>query len=156
MDPEETTQENVPAHEPPEAEAAVEPADDAAPPPDDRLHALERQAEQARAEAAANSEDAAALRAQLADVLDRYRALLLAGDPDVPEDLVRGETAAELEASYERAAGLVDRLRRRAAEQSAQDRVPARVPAGAPARRGPDASALSPQQKIMLGLQQPN
>ena len=151
MDPEETTQ-DVPLHQPPEAESAGSSADDAAPPPDERLHDLERQAEEARAEAAANSQDAAALRAQLSDVLDRYRALLLARDPDVPEDLVWGDTAADLEASYERAAALVDRLRRRAAEQSAQDRVPA----GAPARRGPDASALSPQQKIMLGLQQPN
>ena len=151
MDPEETPQE-VAAHEPVEAEAAEEPAHDAAPPPDERLHDLERQAEEARAEAAANAEDAAALREQLADVLDRYRALLLAKDPDVPEDLVRGGTAAEIEASYERAAGLVGRLRRRAAEQSMQERVPA----GAPARRGPDASALSPQQKIMLGLQRPN
>lgn len=151
MDPEETTQ-DVPAHHPPEAAPAEEHADDDAPPSDERVRALEQQVDQASAEADAGVEETSALRAQLSDVLDRYRALLLARDPDVPEELVRGDTAAEIESSYERAAALVDRLRRRAAEQSAQDRVPA----GAPARRGPDTSALSPQQKIMLGLQRSN
>ena len=151
MDPEETKQ-DAPANTPPEAEPAGEQADGGAPPSDELLQSLEQQAEQARAEAAATVEEASALRAQLSDVLDRYRALLLARDPDVPEELVRGDTVAELESSYERAAALVDRLRRRAAEQSAQERVPA----GAPARRGPDTSALSPQQKIMLGLQRSN
>ena len=144
MDPEETTQ-DIPAHHPPEAAPAEEQADDDAPPSDEPEW-------QPRSNADAGTEDASALRAQLSDVLDRYRALLLARDPDVPEELVRGDTAAEIESSYERAAALVDRMRRRASEQATQDRVPA----GAPARRGPDTSALSPQQKIMLGLQRSN
>ena len=151
MDPEETTQ-DIPAHHPTEAASAEEQTDDDAQPSDERVRALEQQVDQARAEADAGVEETSALRAQLSDVLDRYRALLLARDPDVPEELVCGDTVAEIESSYERAAALVDRLRRRAAEQSAQDRVPA----GAPARRGPDTSALSPQQKIMLGLQRSN
>ena len=129
------------------------PADDgAAPPLEERVAALELQAEQAQAEAAARGEEASALRTELAEVLRRYRGLLLARDPDVPDELVHGETVAELEASYERATGLVERLRRRAAEQSARDRVPA----GAPARRAPDSAGLTPQQKILLGLQRPN
>ena len=124
----------------------------AAPPLEERVAALELQAEQAQAEAAARGEEASALRTELAEVLQRYRGLLLARDPDVPDELVHGETVAELEASYERATGLVERLRRRAAEQSARERVPA----GAPARRAPDSAGLTPQQKILLGLQRPN
>lgn len=121
-------------------------------PLEERVPALELLAEQAQAEAAARSGEASALRAELAEALTRYRGLLLGRDPDVPEELVQGESVAELEASFERAAGLVDRMRRRAAEQTVRDRVPA----GAPTRRSPDSAALSPQQKILLGLQQAN
>ena len=142
MDPEETTQDVAPhAHEEPEH------AGDGAPSPSD-----ERGQAPGQPPTDAAGNDPSALQAQLSDALDRYRALLLARDPDVPEELVHGESVAELDSSYERAAALVDRLRRRAVEQSAQDRVPA----GAPARRGPDTSALSPQQKIRLGLQASN
>lgn len=152
MDPEEATQ-DIAAQEPQEPAAEEESEyDEAAQPPEERIQALELQAEQARVEAAAHVEEAAALRAQLSDALERYRGLLLARDPDVPEELVVGDSIAELESSYERASGLVGRLRGRAAEQAAQERVPA----GAPARRGPDVSSLSPQQKIILGLQRPN
>ena len=78
--------------------------------------------------------------------------MLLARDPDVPVEMVQGGSVAELESSYERASGLVERLRRRASEHAAQ----ARVPAGAPARRGLDLGGLTPQQKIVQGLQQSN
>ena len=102
--------------------------------------------------AVAHGAEAESLRSQLADTLERYREMLLARDPDVPVEMVQGESVAELESSYERAAGLVERLRRRAAEHAAQ----ARVPAGAPARRGLDLGGLTPQQKIVQGLQQSN
>ena len=118
----------------------------------ERRQAMEGEAAKAREEAAAHGEEAADLRAQLSDALERYRALLLAHDPDVPTDLVQGGSVAELDASYERASALVEQLRLRAQEQAAQDRVPA----GAPARRTADTAGLSPQQKIMLGLQQGN
>jgi hypothetical protein len=144
MDPEETTQDIAP-HQQQEAEHAEVLADDSESPPHGPV-------DQPLDDAAVGDDDASTLRTQLSDVLGRYRALLLARDPDVPEELVHGDTVAELESSYERAAALVDRLRRRAAEQTAQDRVPA----GAPARRGPETSALSSQKKIMLGLQRPN
>ena len=116
---------------------------------EERVQTLEQQVEQARAEAAAHGEEASSLRLQLADALERCRTLLLARDPDVPEELVQGGTIDELEASYGRASTLVEQLRRQATDHAAQERVPA----GAPARRGPDPSSLSSQQKIMLGLQ---
>ncbi len=127
-----------------EGEAIDDPA------PDERMEDLQRQADDARAEAAANGAAADALRTQLAEALQRYRELLLSKDPDVPPDMVEGNTIAEIEASYTRASGLVETLRLRAAEQAAQQRVPA----GAPARRAMDPAGLTPQQKIMLGLQQ--
>ena len=151
MEPEQETQDTATA-ETPETEDTEAAMDEAAPAWEERVQELQQEAEQARAAAFAHGAEAESLRAQLADTLERYREMLLARDPDVPVEMVQGGSVAELESSYERASGLVERLRRRAAEHAAQ----ARVPAGAPARRGPDLGGLTPQQKIVQGLQQSN
>ena len=151
MDPEQETQDTA-TEETPETEDTEAAMDEAAPAWEERVQELQQEAEQARAAAVAHGAEAESLRSQLADTLARYREMLLARDPDVPVEMVQGESVAELESSYERASGLVERLRRRAAEHAAQ----ARVPAGAPARRGPDLGGLTPQQKIVQGLQQSN
>ena len=147
MDPEQETQDTA-TEETPQTEDAEAEMDVAAPAWEERVLELQQEAEQARAAAIAHGAEAESLRAQLADTLERYREMLLARDPDVPVEMVQGESVAELESSYERASGLVERLRRRAAEHAAQ----ARVPAGAPARRGLDLGGLTPQQKIVQGL----
>ena len=151
MDPEQETQDTatVETLETEDTEAVM---DEAVPAWEERVQELQQEAEQARATAVAHGAEAESLRAQLADTLERYREMLLARDPDVPVEMVEGGSVAELESSYERASGLVERLRRQAAEHAAQ----ARVPAGAPARRGPDLGGLTPQQKIVQGLQQSN
>ena len=151
MDPEQETQDTA-TEETPQTEDAEAEMDVAAPAWEERVQELQQEAEQARAAAIAHGAEAESLRSQLADTLERYREMLLARDPDVPVEMVQGGSVAELESSYERASGLVERLRRRAAEHAAQ----ARVPAGAPARRGPDLGGLTPQQKIVQGLQQSN
>jgi len=129
-----------------------------------RLKETLRQLEAARgdltAAAAANAareEEVSRLQAQLAAVQDerreavsRYREAALAREPDVPADLVAGETVAELEASLAQARQTVAQVRQHL-EQQAQA---LRVPAGAPAREGPDVSDLSPAEKIRLGLRQ--
>lgn len=122
----------------------------------EHVQALEGEAAKAREEAAAHGEEADALRAQLSDTLERYRALLLAQDPNVPTDLVQGGSVVELDTSYDRASALVEQLRLQAREQALEQAAQERVPAGAPARRTADVTGLSPQQKIMLGLQQGN
>ena len=151
MDPEQETQDTA-TEETPETTDTGASMDEAAPAWEERVLELQQEAEQARAASVAHGAEAESLRSQLADTLERYREMLLARDPDVPVEMVQGESVAELESSYERASGLVERLRRRAAEHAAQ----ARVPAGAPARRGLDLGGLTPQQKIVQGLQQSN
>ena len=151
MDPEQETQDTA-IEETPETEDTEAVMDEAAPAWEERVLELQQEAEQARAASVAHGAEAESLRSQLADTLACYREMLLARDPDVPVEMVQGESVAELESSYERASGLVERLRRRAAEHAAQ----ARVPAGAPARRGLDLGGLTPQQKIVQGLQQSN
>ncbi|MBI5948957.1 MAG: hypothetical protein HY875_12535 [Chloroflexi bacterium] len=79
------------------------------------------------------------------DAIERLRTALLASDPDVAPEMVAGETAAEVEASFAVAREVVDRLREKARRDAA-----VAVPAGAPGRatRAP-ASAL---EKIRAGL----
>ena len=115
--------------------------------------AEERDALQAElAEARGALEREQALRAQaeadLAAAVEGYRKALLAGAPELPAELVQGATVAELEAAFANAKAMAERVRRQVESEAVQERVPA----GAPPRRGVDPSALSSQQKILLGL----
>jgi len=92
--------------------------------------------------------EVAALKQQLSSAAQRYRALILAGAPEVPEELVRGETVEEVDASFAAAQQMVAKVRRQL-EATAQAE---RVPAGAPPRTPPDFGALSPQEKIAYAL----
>jgi chromosome segregation ATPase len=87
--------------------------------------------------------------AQSREALQRYRDALLQREPQLPAELVTGETVSELEAAVERARQTVAQVRQHL-EQQAQA---LRVPAGAPARGSPDPSELSAGEKIRLGLQ---
>ena len=90
------------------------------------------------------------LEADLGAALESYRKALLASAPELPAELVQGGTVAELEAAFSHAKALADRVRQQVESEAAQERIPA----GAPPRRGVDSSALSSQQKILLGLRQ--
>lgn len=80
----------------------------------------------------------------------RYRDAVLAQAPDLPADLVTGDSVAEIDEALVRARQTVAQVRQHL-EQQAQA---LRVPAGAPVRSAPDLSALSASEKIRLGLQQ--
>ncbi|MGE0134653.1 MAG: hypothetical protein AB7L91_11145 [Dehalococcoidia bacterium] len=85
-------------------------------------------------------------------VLAKYRDALLAGAPELPPELVKGETAEELEASAEAARRIVTQVRERMG--AAQDTTQARgFPSGAPGRVEVDTSGLSPGEKIRRGLE---
>jgi len=110
---------------------------------------------EAQAQVAARDEELAGLRqgaealqVSLKAAASKYRDVLLAGKPDVPPDLVSGETVEEVDQQLEAALRMVAQLRSHL-ESQAQT---LRVPTGAPARRAPDLSALSPGEKIAYGL----
>ena len=90
------------------------------------------------------------LRHQLASATARYRLALLAAAPEIPEELVAGNTPEEVEASVARARQMVERIRSRIEAQIAEQRVPT----GAPIRSAPDVSGLSAQEKIAYALAQ--
>lgn len=79
----------------------------------------------------------------------RYRSLVLAHEPDLPSELVSGDSIEALEQSILRARQTVAQVRQHIEEQARVQRVPA----GAPVRTGPDVSDLTPAEKIRLGLQ---
>jgi hypothetical protein len=105
--------------------------------------ALRRDLETARGEAAAAR---AAATEETRRLAERYRDALLAAAPDVPPDLVRGESVEELDGSLAAARDVVTRVRERLEAQAA-----AQIGAGSPVR-GTDAGALSPAEKIRLGV----
>jgi chromosome segregation ATPase len=78
---------------------------------------------------------------------ERYRAVLVMAAPDVPADLIQGETVEDLDRSLVAARDLVARVR-----EQMQAQAVARVPAGSPLRGAPDVSGLSPAEKIRLGV----
>jgi chromosome segregation ATPase len=121
----------------------------------DQLQASQSEAETAASEARGQAEEIGQLRESMAAVeaqgreaVQRYREVVLEREPQLPADLVAGESIGELDAAVERARLTVAQVRQHL-EQQAQA---LRVPAGAPARGSPDLSELSSAEKIRLGL----
>jgi len=97
---------------------------------------------------ASRDKDMSSLKDSLSGAVVKYRAVVLASMPDVPEDLVKGTTIEEIDASLEMARGIVAKVRQRL-ESEAEAK---RVPAGAPQRTPQDLSALTPAEKIAYAL----
>jgi chromosome segregation ATPase len=79
---------------------------------------------------------------------NRYRELLMASEPELPAELVVGETVSEVDEAAVRARQTVAQVRQHLETQAQA----LRVPTGAPARGAPDTSAMTPAEKIRLGL----
>lgn len=86
-------------------------------------------------------------RALTQEAVARYRAAVLAAEPDLPEDLVRGETIEEIDAAVTAARDTVARIRERVATER-----PRGFPVGAPARERVRQTPLTAQEKIAAGL----
>jgi chromosome segregation ATPase len=79
----------------------------------------------------------------------RYRAIAMEREPDLPGDLIDGETIDDVDQAIERARETVARVRGHLEAQAQSNRVPV----GAPARPEPDTSKLSAQEKIARGIE---
>lgn len=101
-------------------------------------------------ELATKQEENQALHARLQAAAGKYREALLAAAPELPEELVAGESIEEVEEAAERARQTVRQVRERLESQAQVGRVPT----GSPPRGALDFSALSPIEKIRLGLNQ--
>ena len=88
------------------------------------------------------------LKQQVELAVGRYRSALIAAAPDLPEELVNGNTIEELDRSVESARKIVEKVASRIEARAPE----ARVPSGAPARRPADFSGLSPREKILYAI----
>jgi hypothetical protein len=89
-----------------------------------------------------------AIKQSLSGAVAKYRAAVLASAPGIPQELVNGESLAEVDASLELARGIVSRVRQQLEVEAEANKVPA----GAPPRMPQDLSALSPAEKIAYAL----
>jgi chromosome segregation ATPase len=122
-----------------------------------QLSELRGELSQARTESEAREAELAGLRereqslaAQVQDAAQRYRTLALKQAPELPEELVTGDSVDAIDEALQQARETVSKVRGHLESQAQAGRVPV----GAPARSGPDPSALSTDEKIRLGLQQ--
>ncbi len=84
----------------------------------------------------------------LAQAVDSYKALVISTHPDVPAELISGDTIEAIDESLVKAKDLVGKVRQGLEAEAMQ----ARFPSGAPVRTPPDLSALSPKEKIQYAM----
>ena len=85
---------------------------------------------------------------RLEQAVASYKAQVIEAHPQVPEELISGNTLESISDSLAKAENLVSRVR-----QGLEAEVTsAKVPAGAPVRTPPDLSALSPREKIQYAI----
>jgi len=122
---------------------------------DTRISELEQAAASLESEiatlkqAVAESDDSLnKLNESLKQAVVSYKTLVIQSNPDVPDELVTGDSIEAITDSLASAKELVTKIRKgMEAEVSL-----ARVPIGAPERTAPDLSALSPREKIQYAI----
>lgn len=102
-----------------------------------------------QAEAGALREMVTTAQEQVRLAAAKYREAVLAASPELPAELVTGDSVEEIEAALARVRQIVTRIRE---HLEAKAQAAAHVPAGAPPRSVPDFSDLTPQEKIIFGL----
>ena len=88
------------------------------------------------------------LNEDLGQTVASYKTLVIQSNPDVPEELITGDTIEAINNSLASAKELVSKVRKGVEAEISL----VRVPAGAPERTAPDLSALSPREKIQYAI----
>ncbi len=86
-------------------------------------------------------------RKALAGAVGSYRALVARANPDIPEELIAGDSIEARDEAVAKARNLIARVKQGMEAAAAKSRVPA----GAP-QRTLDISVLSPREKIQYGI----
>ena len=84
----------------------------------------------------------------LSEAVNSYKDRIIEMNPEITGELINGETIEAVNASLEKAIGLVGRVKKSVEKEISHNRVPA----GAPGRRIADLSALSPREKIQYAI----
>jgi len=84
----------------------------------------------------------------LTQAVASYKALVVETNPEVPAEMITGDTIDAVNESLENAKALIDRVRQGIEEEALRTKVPA----GAPQRTPLDLSVLSPREKIQYAI----
>ena len=90
----------------------------------------------------------AELNESLAQAVASYRAMLMEANPEIPDELLTGDTIDALNESLENARALIGRVKQAIEAETSKTRIPA----GAPQRAPLDLSVLSPREKIQYAI----
>ena len=80
----------------------------------------------------------------------KYLAAVRLANPAIPQDIITGDTIAEVDTSLAKATSIAASVKASLEAQAKE----ARVPAGAPPRTEMPLEGLSPREKIVAGIQQ--
>jgi len=117
---------------------------------DARLAELEAALSEAKQGSEASATELASVKEARDQAVSRYLGMAKASNPQVPQDIINGETIAEIDASVEKGKGLVSAVKKTLESETAA----AKVPAGAPTRGAISLEGMSPKDKIAAGIQQ--
>jgi len=115
---------------------------------DARIAALESALSEAKQESQAALTETARLKDAEATTVGKYREALLAAHPDIPQDLIQGDSVSGLFASVEKGKATVHAVRKSLEAEAAATKVPA----GAPTRGAISVEGMSPREKIAAGI----
>ena len=90
----------------------------------------------------------AEINATLAQAVASYKSLVVKTNPEIPAELITGDTVEAINESLENARALVDKVKQGIEAEISRTRVPA----GAPQRAPLDLSVLSPREKIQYAI----
>ena len=84
----------------------------------------------------------------LAQAVVSYKSLVVETHPEIPADLITGDTIEAINESLENARALIDKVKQGIEAEASRTKVPA----GAPQRVPLDLSVLSPREKIQYAI----
>ena len=116
---------------------------------DARLADLNAALSEAKSQSEASAADLASVKEARDQAVTKYLGMAKASNPQVPEDMISGETIEEIDASVEKGKGLVSAVKKTLESETAA----AKVPAGAPTR-GETTEGMSNKEMIAAGLRQ--
>ena len=84
----------------------------------------------------------------LSQAVASYRELVVTANPEIPPELITGDSVESVDESLQSARALVEKVKQGIEEETSRTRVPA----GAPQRAPVDLSVLSPREKIEYAI----
>ena len=121
---------------------------------EEQLRTAAQDAEQQKAAAEEKDKGFASLSAQHDGAVTAYRDLVLKSNPLLPADMITGATIEEVNASVEKANGIIGQVREGLEQQKQQTTQQTTIPAGSPGRAPADLSNMTTREKINYGLDQ--